>query len=319
MSKNRRLGKGLADLLGQPPKSNSTTEKTPTKQSPSPSTSSKPKTVSATAGFSNIALESIDENPYQPRQQFNEAELKALAASLKQHDLLQPIVVRQTGNRYQLISGERRFKAATLAGWKTIPARIRKATDREAAELAIIENLQRKDLGPLEKASSFKQYIQQHKCTQAELAKRLNVDRSTISNLIRLLELPEEVQQALRSQLITAGHARAMLPLDALEQISMCERIVRESLSVRNIEQFVHRKLMDNQNSKKKPTAKSKTRPAQVEMLEKQLKLALGTRVKIVEREKGTGKIVVNFSSPNEFTRLLNLLTGGRSQQDRAA
>ena len=114
----------------------------------------------------------------------------------------------------------------------------------EAAELAIIENLQRKDLGPLEKATSFKQYLKQHKCTQAELAKRLNVDRSTISNLIRLLELPEQVQDSLRNQLITAGHARALLPLEPLEQIQLCERIVRESLSVRNIEQYVHRKLI---------------------------------------------------------------------------
>ncbi len=147
MNKNRRLGKGLADLLGQPPQKTNAS-------SPGPVTSEKAaseKAVKAPDGYSMLPLVNIDENPYQPRTQFDSTQLEALAASLKQHDLLQAIVVRQTGNRYQLISGERRFKAAQLLGWQTIPARIRKASDREAAELAIIENLQRKDLGPLEK------------------------------------------------------------------------------------------------------------------------------------------------------------------------
>ena len=255
MSKNRRLGKGLADLLGQP---NPNSKTTPTSASAKKSPAGE-KVKATPEGYGMLPLESIDENPYQPRTKFDEAQLQALAASLKQHDLLQAIVVRQVGNRFQLISGERRFKAASLLGWKTIPARIRKATDREAAELAIIENLQRKDLGPLEKAESFKQYLKQHKCTQANLAKRLNVDRSTISNLIRLLELPEQVQDAIRHQLITAGHARAMLPLPPLEQIDLCGRIVRESLSVRDIEQQVQRKLMKDQTGKRTDPKTQKT------------------------------------------------------------
>ena len=315
MSKNRRLGKGLADLLGQPNQNSKTTPASASaKQSPASA-----KVNATPEGYSMLPLESIDENPYQPRTQFDEAQLQALAASLKQHDLLQAIVVRQVGNRFQLISGERRFKAAALLGWKTIPARIREATDREAAELAIIENLQRKDLGPLEKAESFKQYLKQHKCTQANLAKRLNVDRSTISNLIRLLELPEQVQDAIRHQLITAGHARAMLPLSPLEQIDLCGRIVRESLSVRDIEQQVQRKLMDDQTGKRTNPKNQKTQSAQIELLEKQLKNALGTRVKITEGEKGSGKIVINFNSSQEFSRLMDLLTVGTVPKDRAA
>lgn len=315
MSKNRRLGKGLADLLAQPNQNSKTTPASASaKQSPASA-----KVNATPEGYSMLPLESIDENPYQPRTQFDEAQLQALAASLKQHDLLQAIVVRQVGNRFQLISGERRFKAAALLGWKTIPARIREATDREAAELAIIENLQRKDLGPLEKAESFKQYLKQHKCTQANLAKRLNVDRSTISNLIRLLELPEQVQDAIRHQLITAGHARAMLPLSPLEQIDLCGRIVRESLSVRDIEQQVQRKLMDDQTGKRTNPKNQKTQSAQIELLEKQLKNALGTRVKITEGEKGSGKIVINFNSSQEFSRLMNLLTVGTVDKDRAA
>ena len=315
MSKNRRLGKGLADLLGQPNQNSKTTPASASaKQSPASA-----KVNATPEGYSMLPLESIDQNPYQPRTQFDEAQLQALAASLKQHDLLQAVVVRQVGNRFQLISGERRFKAAALLGWKTIPARIREATDREAAELAIIENLQRKDLGPLEKAESFKQYLKQHKCTQANLAKRLNVDRSTISNLIRLLELPEQVQDAIRHQLITAGHARAMLPLSPLEQIDLCGRIVRESLSVRDIEQQVQRKLMDDQTGKRTNPKTQKTQSAQIELLEKQLKNALGTRVKIAEGEKGSGKIVINFNSSQEFSRLMNLLTAGTVPKDRAA
>ena len=315
MSRNRRLGKGLADLLGQPNQKNETSP---------PSASARQQTAPAKVtvtpeGYSMLPLESIDENPYQPRTQFDEEQLKALAASLKQHDLLQAIVVRQVGNRFQLISGERRFKAASLLGWKTIPARIRKATDREAAELAIIENLQRKDLGPLEKAESFKQYLKQHKCTQAQLAKRLNVDRSTISNLIRLLELPQQVQDAIRHQLITAGHARAMLPLSSLEQIDLCGRIVRESLSVRNIEQQVQRKLMNDQTGNEASSKPLKTKSAQIELLEKQLKNALGTKVKIAEREKGSGRIIINFNNSKEFSRLMDLLTVGVLPQDRAA
>lgn len=315
MNKNRRLGKGLADLLGQPPQKTDAS-------SPGPVTSEKAapeKAVTAPDGYSMLPLVNIDENPYQPRTQFDSTQLEALAASLKQHDLLQAIVVRQIGNRYQLISGERRFKAAQLLGWQTIPARIRKASDREAAELAIIENLQRKDLGPLEKAASFKQYLKQHKCTQAELAKRLNVDRSTISNLIRLLELPEQVQDAIHQELITAGHARAMLPLGAMEQIDLCGRIVRESLSVRNIEQHVHRKLMNDQTGKGSASKPAKTKSAQIELLEKQLKIALGTRVRISEKEKGAGKIVINFTSSEEFCRLMDVLTDGSAQKDRAA
>ncbi len=315
MSKNRRLGKGLADLLGQPPAQPESKQPKPTSRQ----TTSGKSTTEPTSEYTSLPLDSIDENPYQPRTQFDSSELQALASSLKQHNLLQPIVVRQLGNRYQLISGERRFKAARIAGWKSIPARIRKANDREAAELAIIENLQRKDLGPLEKAASFKQYLRQHKCTQAELAKRLNVDRSTISNLIRLLELPEQVQDAIRQQLITAGHARAMLPLEPLEQIGLCERIVRESLSVRNIEQYVHRKLMDDQPGKPPAAVVQKTKSAQITLLEKQLKGALGTRVKITEKEKGVGKIVINFGSSQEFSRLMNLLTGGADGESRAA
>ncbi len=187
-----------------------------------------------------VSVYEIDNNPYQPRRDFDEAEIDQLADSLEQHGLLQPIVVRRAGERYQLISGERRLRAAIKAGWPDVPVYIREADDRQLAELAIVENLQRKDLNALEKAASFQQYLEQYGCTQEELAGRLAIDRSTMANLIRLLELPAMVQAALRSGAITQGHARALLPLgDDHQQVSLCTRIQIGGLSVRAVEELV--------------------------------------------------------------------------------
>ena len=184
----------------------------------------------------------IDGNPFQPRREFGESEIKSLAESLRQHDMLQPILVRRMGDRWQLISGERRLRAAICAGWTRVPVRVREADDRLVAELAIVENLQRKDLNPIEKALSFQRYLREHQCTQDELGKRLTIDRSTIANLLRLLELPELVQEALRTGTISAGHARALLPLgEEHRQIDFCHRIRRETLSVRDVEPWCKR------------------------------------------------------------------------------
>ncbi len=182
----------------------------------------------------------IDDNPFQPRRDFGDAEIASLAESLKEHDMLQPVLVRRVGDRYQLISGERRLRAAIRAGWSTIPARLRVADDRLVAELAIVENLQRKDLNPIEKALSFKRYLDQHQCAQEELANRLKIDRSTIANLMRLLELPDSVIDAVRAERLTAGHARALLPLgDERLQASFAQQILQEAWSVRETERRV--------------------------------------------------------------------------------
>jgi len=187
-------------------------------------------------GLVQLPLAEIEENPFQPRREFSSAEIVSLSESLKEHDLLQPILVRRVNGRYQLISGERRLRAAKHAGWTTIPARIREADDRLVAELAIVENLQRKDLNPVEKALSFKRYVDEHHCTQDDLAQRLKIDRSTIANLMRLLELPGCILDGLRRGTITAGHARALLPLgDEHQQVALAERIQSEGLSVREI------------------------------------------------------------------------------------
>ena len=187
-----------------------------------------------------VNVRQIDSNPAQPRQEFDPDEMQSLAESISAHGLLQPVVVRRVHDRYQLVAGERRLRAAIQAGWVDVPVNVIEADDRQMAELAIVENLQRKDLNALEKAASFQKYLDQYGCTQEELAGRLKLDRSTIANLIRLLELPEAVQEAIRRGKITQGHARALLPLgDEREQIEFCRRIQREGLNVRQTEALV--------------------------------------------------------------------------------
>jgi ParB family chromosome partitioning protein len=240
-----------------------------------------------------------------------------LGQSIKEHGMLQPIVVRQVGDRYQLIAGERRLRAATAAGLDRVPVQVRDADDRQLAELAIVENLQRKDLNPLEKAASFQQYLRHYGCTQDELARRVKIDRSTIANLIRLLELPQAVQQALCSGLITQGHARALLPLgDEREQIAFCLRIQRESLTVRDTEEqvqaMIHRAdsepLSVYSPGPGRPK-RSRTRSEHIMALEQELRTALGCKVDIRQTSLGRGRIVVHFKSHQEFERLRNHLT----------
>jgi ParB family chromosome partitioning protein len=197
-------------------------------------------------GIAFISVHDITPNRFQPRQDFNEADLNELAESIRQHGVIQPIVVRRVddaecqGGRIELISGERRLRAAILAGWERAPCWIREADDRQVAEIAIVENVQRKDLNPLEKAASFQSYIDTYGCTKEELATRVQIDRSTVANLIRLLELPEEARNLIRCGLVSQSHARALLPLgDEYEQITLCRRIVEEQLSVRAVEEIV--------------------------------------------------------------------------------
>ena len=250
MTKDRRLGRGLAALLGtsldgpdEPlEQETDSTDSAVVDQILADNADSDREKAPVRRGGSTgsedellrLNVYEIDDNPFQPRRDFSEPEIVSLAESLKEHDMLQPILVRRAGDRYQLISGERRLRAAIKAGWSTVPARLRAADDRLVAELAIVENLQRKDLNPIEKALSFHRYLDQHQCPQEELARRLKIDRSTIANLLRLLELPGPVMDALRTGAVTAGHARALLPLgDEQAQVDFCERIRNEGLSVR--------------------------------------------------------------------------------------
>jgi ParB family chromosome partitioning protein len=273
----------------------------------------------ASTGLVHLSVAEIDDNPFQPRRDFSGSEIASLAESLKEHDMLQPVLVRRVGERYQLISGERRLRAALQAGWDKVPAQIREADDRLVAELAIVENLHRKDLNPIEKAMSFKRYLDQHGCSQEDLARRLSIDRSTIANLMRLLELPEVVLDALRRGDVSAGHARALLPLgDEALQIDFCERIRNEGLSVRAIETMVQDKISEDDSpiagviggGEKK---RKRARNDQVAALEQELRTALGAKVEIQQATRGRGRIVIHFSNHDEFERLHSALTDSRN------
>ncbi len=356
MSKERRLGRGLEALLGR----------AGFDQAPTAAAVSGTAALAGTSAFSppasgagaarlilhapeeleqavaslptnEIAEALIDPNPWQPRTVVNDAELAELADSLREHGLVQPIVVRSRGERYQLIAGQRRLAAARRLGWGQVPVRVLDVDDRQMSEIAIVENLQRRDLDPLEKAASFRQYLAHWKCTQEELAKRLSIDRSTVANLIRLLDLPEAVQQKLRTGGISMGHARALLPLgDEDEQLRLAARVVAEGLSVRAIEAEVQEILRGDDTDgvdaptaevvvgdrldeppvatagaavKRKPGRPAARHSGQIAAVENQLRRALGTKVVVHATSKGSGRIVIPFADLAEFQRLLDHMT----------
>lgn len=347
VSKDRRLGKGLAALLGtpldeqaggdqpttprqtprrDPPKSEETAAASTT-ATPDPAAQSAA-AAPATGQSVELSVYEIDNNPFQPRREFNESEIASLAESLKEHQQLQPVIVRKVGSRYQLISGERRLRAAIHAGLPTVRADIREADDRLVAELAIIENLQRKDLNAIEKAMSFRRYIDQHQCTQEDLAGRLKIDRSTIANLMRLLELPQPVIDQVNAEKISSSHARALLPLgDETQQVKLAAQVEAEKWSVRATEHHVAAILEAEDEAegilpgpgKSGKTGKpAKTVSPHIQSLQDDLKMQLGTKVEIRETRKGRGKITIHFASPEEFERLQQLL-GGSSPAIAAA
>ena len=280
---------------------------------PVSSTSNLESTSGTSAQTLDLPVGVIDANPFQPRRQFNASEIESLAESLKEHQQLQPILVRRVGERYQLISGERRLRATVFAGLPTIRAEVRVADDRLVAELAIIENLQRKDLNAIEKALSFKRYITEHKCTQDELAQRLKIDRSTIANMMRLLELPEIVTDAVQRDEITAGHAKALLSLGSIkEQVAALKKIQEEGWSVRETEAQVAETLAkaaaDEDGILGVLPRRKASKSDQLASLERDLKMSLGTRVDISQTSRGRGKITIHFTSVEEFDRLRHLL-----------
>jgi len=313
MNQPRRLGRGLEALLGRPLPA----AETPDVVHPPQEHVAAPATSSGEGGLLQVHVYDIENNPFQPRKEFDATAIDELSESLEQHGMIQPLVARRHGERYQLISGERRLRAAIKAGWQTVPVQVRDADDRQMSEVAIVENLQRKDLNPLEKAQSFRQYLQRYGCTQDELAGRLSIDRSTIANLIRLLELPEAIQAALHSGTLTQGHARALLPLgEEREQMAFCQRIQDEGLSVRATEELVQMAIHDADEpplsvvgGAPAPKSKPKARRSsdQVAALEQELRLALGTKVEIKQRAGGRGQIVVHFASVDEFERLRDM------------
>ncbi len=362
MSKERRLGRGLEALLGRAgldPQSTPTAPQTDgtgaLASQPAP-LSGRPLEIpgkgvgglgtgaarlilhapeeveqaAATLPVNEVDPALVDPNPWQPRSVVDDGALAELTASLGEHGLVQPIVVRARGDRYQLIAGQRRLAAARRLGWAKLPVRVLDVDDRQMSEIAIVENLQRRDLDALEKARSFKQYLATWGCTQEELAKRLSIDRSHVANLIRLLDLPETVQHRLRDGGLSMGHARALLPLgDEDAQVRLADRVTTEGLSVRAVESEVQEILrkedaeeaapLEQESSadaagtttlRRKPGRPATRRSGQIVAVETQLRRALGVKVVVHANGKGAGRIVIPFGDLDEFQRLLDQIAG---------
>jgi ParB family transcriptional regulator, chromosome partitioning protein len=249
-----------------------------------------------------INIDQVKPNRYQPRQTWNDEELADLAESIKAKGIIQPIVVRQAGAAFELIAGERRLRAAKLAGLKTLPAIIRPATDQEMLEIALIENINRIDLNPIERARAYQNYINTFNTTQDETASRLGQSRPVITNFLRLLDLPEEIQQMLTSGQLSMGHARAILslPTDDLRR-RLANRAMAGRLSVREVERLVRRYVTGSDKSLRPLPVK----PPHIIDLENRLTSQLGTKVSIETRKNGNrGKIIIEFYSIDDFDRI---------------
>lgn len=292
--KRRRLGRGLNALIGT-----AGIDETQT-------------SADSDNGLKRIEVDRIRRNEFQPRQQFDEESLNELARSIRQHGILQPLLVRPAGDEYQLIAGERRWLAAKKAGLTAVPCQIRELEDQEVTEAAIEENLKRKDLNVLEKAQAFQDYINRFECTIEQLAKRLSMTRSNVSNILRLLELSDEVHDSIRRGTISYGHARALLPLEPSEQKALCHRIQSQSLSVRETESAV-RNLQNGPSVVPFPASKSTMRASieptsHVLSLQDQLRDQLGAKVEIRLSGKDKGKIIIQFGSNADFERIVRQL-----------
>jgi ParB family chromosome partitioning protein len=251
-------------------------------------------------GILEIELDKIVPNEYQPRKVFDSERLKELADTIKVHGVIQPIIVHRIGSNYGLIAGERRWRAARVAGLKTIPAFVRDASKRELIEQALIENIQREDLNPLESADAYKQLQDEYKLTQEDLAKRVGKERSTITNFLRLLGLPKEIKQHLASGALNMGHAKAVLSLERhRDQLLAAGRIVKNGLSVREAEMLAAR-LKHPAGEKKKKAAEN----TEYKTVEERLRKSLGTKVNIEAKARG-GRIVIQYYSAEELDRIL--------------
>jgi ParB family chromosome partitioning protein len=262
-----------------------------------------PDTTGPAAGnIAQIPVGKIVPNPNQPRTQFSPDKMRELVASIKTHGVLQPILVKTAGDGYQLIAGERRWTAAKEAGQETVPAILADgASDAVTLEWALIENLQREDLNPLDEAVGFKRLAELFGHTQEIIAQKVGKDRSTVSNTLRLLSLPESVRDKITEGKLTAGHARALLALERSEvQIRMANRIASENLSVRRTEEMVY-------GRPKRTVSRAKKRSPELDAVERQVRLKLGTTVHIVETKK-RGRIIIDYFGNDDLNRLLGML-----------
>ena len=275
------LGRGLAALIPQ---------RTPT-----------------TAGSIEIAVDRIRDNPRQPRLRMDDAALDTLAASIREHGVIQPILVTETLDGYQLVAGQRRLRAAKMAGLTRIPAVVRQLADREQLELALVENLQREDLDPIEAARAYRQLIDEFAFSQEALAERVGRARSTVANTLRLLELHADVQGAIVDGRISEGHARALGGLAVAGQTRVLPTVVDGDLSVRQTEELVRR---IREPRPERTAADAEPRDPELDRVEEDLRRALGTKVRLARSRRG-GRIVIDFYDDAELARLYDRLIGG--------
>ena len=264
----------------------------------------KPSVVENATGINRISIEDIETNPKQPRRDFDEQALKELAGSITLHDIIQPVTVSKLpSGKYRLISGERRWRAAKMAGLKDIPAYVRQANDAQLLELALLENLQREDLNAMEVALSYKRMMDELDYTQEQVGERMSIDRSTVANFIRLLKLPPDIQLAVRNGEMSMGHARALINVDTVDkQLYIFKEIRAKDLSVRQTEVLV-RNLYKNGSAVKK-SSKSSLPPA-FQKIEDKLASQFSTRVKLKHSRNGSGQITFDYYSLEELNKLL--------------
>lgn len=290
--KRKALGKGLSALLPEAP-------------------------GHAGEGLAEIDIERIEPNPFQPRQHLEASKIQQLARSLAQEGVMQPLIVRRVGSRYQLIAGERRWRAARLAGIARVPAIIRDVEEERLLELALIENIQREDLNPMEEAGAYRRLVSELGLSQEQVAEKVGKDRSTVANLLRLLRLPEPIRSAIGRQELSPGHARPLLAIaDAQAQVQMAQEIVERGLSVREVEQRIKAITDPSQTEKKKKSTRPPGDP-NTRAAEERLRRALGTQVRISRKKRG-GTVEIAFYSEEELGRIYEiLLRGARSKAAR--
>lgn len=279
MSTKKVLGRGLGALIPQ-------------------------KQQEASSGLAEVSVDMISANPYQPRKTFNEASLDELARSVREHGIVQPLVVTRQGERFRLIAGERRFRAAKKAGLTTVPVVIKElAQEGDLLEIALIENIQREDLNPMEEAVAYEQLHQEFGLTQEEISKKVGKERSTVANFLRLLRLPEKVKKRLAAGELSMGHARALLAVDsAKKQEALAERVVRRNLNVRQTE------LLASGGTR---TARKEPKPRDVFTADAEEKLTRILRARVlIERRRRGGIIQIRFSGEDELIRLYDELSG---------
>ena len=293
----RGLGKGLDSLIPNALGETKTKKETTVKSKTETTEEKEPQTL--------VKITKVEPNREQPRKNFDEDALQELADSIKQFGLLQPILVQNRKDYYEIIAGERRWRAAKLAGLKEVPVIIRNYTEQEIVEISLIENIQREDLNPIEEAQAYKRLLTEFHLKQNEVAERVSKSRAAVTNSIRLLKLNEEVQRMVVDEMISTGHARALLAVEnPEEQYNLAQRIFDEKLSVRDVE-----KLVKNLHKPAKPKkVDDKTMQVIYQDIEEKLKQKLGRKVTVTSKGEGSGKIEIEFYNHEDLDRLLDVL-----------